>query len=284
VLSGWLLFEFAKPWMGQPAFQGETSWPSFWQNLTLTQAFGPNSISWNYPSWSICLELWANLVAGVILVMLGRWWRLGVVAIIALLIGFYASQYVIDYGAAQGRFDILANDADYVAGFFLGMLTHGLYRGLRRIGVVLPWGVDVLALAGVLAVFRFADVMPFLAKAAAFAVVVLVLAFERGPASGLLRRPAALWLGTISYSIYLTHVVFVNIVTNGLYELGAAWGQTMTRPIYGDDVIIMGGPWVADAAALVTVLATLAASALTYRFVEDPARRWFNSISRGLGR
>ena len=284
VLGVWLLIEFAKSWLGEPAFQGDTSWPDFWQNLFLTQAFGPDSITWNYPAWSIGLELWANVAAGLILLALGRRWWIGAIAMITLLAAFYASQYVIDYAGAQARFDILANDSDYIAGFFIGMLVHSVYRGARRVGFTAPWGMDVLGLAGVLAIFRYADAMPFLSKSAAFAIVVLVIAFERGPVSALLRRPAALWLGTISYSIYLTHVIFVNVATEGLYALGEAWGQAVTAPIYGENVIIIGGPWLADAAALSVVAVTLGASALTYRFVEDPARRWFNRISSGVRR
>ncbi len=282
VLTIWLVVEFCKQALGAAAFVGPTSWPSFWSNLALIQAFGPDSITWNYPSWSISIELWANLAAGLMILALGRRWRLGAAAVIALLAAFYVSQYVIDYGAFQKPFDILANDADYAAGFFLGMLTHAVWRGLTRLRLGAFWGLDVLAIAATIAVFRYADEMPAFSKSAVFAVVVLVLAFERGPVCALLRRPASLWLGTVSYSIYLTHVLLVEVATNAIFQLGDAVGLPTSAPVYGEDTITLLGPWFADAAVLVVIVATLVVSGVTYRLVEDPARRWFNVISRRL--
>jgi peptidoglycan/LPS O-acetylase OafA/YrhL len=282
VLGIWLALEFSKQASGASAFTGATSWPSLWSSLALTQAFGPDAITWNYPSWSISIELWANLAAGLVIVALGRRWRLGAAAMIALLAGFYFSQHVIDYGAFQKRFNILANDAEYAAGFFLGMLTHAAWRGLARLGLRAFWGLDVLAIVATLAVFRHADDMPAFSKSAIFAVVVLILAFERGPICALLRRPASLWLGTVSYSIYLTHVLLVNAATSAIYRLGDALHQPTSAQVYGEDTITLLGPWFADAAVLGVIAATTAVSGLTYRLVEDPARRWFNRISRQL--
>jgi peptidoglycan/LPS O-acetylase OafA/YrhL len=111
--------------------------------------------------------------------------------------------------------------------------------------------------------------------------VVLILAFERGPLSWLLRRRPCLWLGTISYSIYLTHAVYVSLFSIAIYDVGAQLGLPITSPIGGENVITLGGPWVEDALALALVAVVVASSGLTYRFVEDPARRWFNRVSGG---
>ena len=177
--------------------------------------------------------------------------------------------------------EILFNAAEYAIEFFVGMLTFTAFQVARRRGLGAPPGLDLAALAVTIAVFRFGDIMPPLTKAAAFALVVLILAFERGTLSRLLKHPACLRLGTISYSIYLTHAVYVSLVSIAIYAVGARLGLPITTPIGGDDVITLGGPWVEDALALGLVVVVIASSNLTYRYVEDPARRWFNRVSAG---
>jgi len=284
MLAVWLAIEFGKLWLDNPPyFTGETSWPAFWANLTLTHGFNRFSNTWNYPSWSISIEFWANIVAGLVLLACGRRARLGVLAVIAALAVFFFSRDWIDYGALRPEIDILANDADYAIGFFLGMLTFGAFQQLRRLRLGAVWGLDLVALMLVVGVFRFADDMPALSKSFVFAVVVLIFAFEKGALSWLLRRRACLRLGTISYSIYLTHAVYVGLFTEAIYAAGDRLNQAVTTPIDGVDVIVLGGPWVLDAVSLVLVAVVIVSSDITYRLIEDPARRLFNRMSRGWG-
>jgi len=274
-----LLIEFAKLYLGQPAFTGNTSWPAFWSSLALLNGFNAYSQSWNYPSWSVGIEFWANLLAGALILACGRWFRLGALVTIAALAAFMFSDQVIDFGDAQPRMEILFNAAEYAIEFFVGMLTFSAFRWAARRGIDAFPGLDLVALAITLAVFRYADIMPPLTKALAFAAVVLILAFERGLLSRLLKHPACLRLGTISYSIYLTHALYVSLFSIAIYDVGARLGLPITSPIGGDDVITIGGPWVEDALALALVAVVIASSNLTYTYIEDPARRLFNRIS-----
>jgi peptidoglycan/LPS O-acetylase OafA/YrhL len=280
MLAIWLVIEFAKAGTGQPAFVGETSWPAFWASVTLTHAFSDYAITWNYPSWSIAIEFWANLGAGLVLLVFGRRWPLGVAIATLALVGFFFSELWVDYGDAQHAFDILSNDADYAIGFCLGMLAYPVYEAAARAGLRPPQGLDVLAVVATVAVFRFAPQAPALTKTLVFTLVVLVLAFERGPAAWVLTRRPLLRLGTISYSIYLTHALFVGLATEAIYWVADRSGQTVSRPMGGEDVIIIGGPWVLDAVAIALVMVTVAFSELTYRLIEDPARALFNRLSR----
>ena len=277
-----LVIEAGKLALGDPAaFTGNTGWPAFWSSLALLNGFNAYAQSWNYPSWSVGIEFWANLAAGALILACGRWFRLGAMVTIAALAAFLFSDQWIDYGDAQGRMEILFNAAEYGLEFFVGMLTFAAFDGARRRGIGAPPGLDLVALAITMAVFRYGDVMPPLSKAAAFAVVVLILAFERGPLAWLLRRRPCLWLGTVSYSIYLTHAAYVTAFSMVLYAVGERLGLTVASQIGGEEVITVGGPWVEDALALALVAMVVASSGLTYRFVEDPARRWFNRVSGG---
>jgi len=52
----------------------------------------------------------------------------------------------------------------------------------------------------------------------------------------------------------------------------------------GGDLLVLGGPWVMDGAALLCVSAAIFGSALTYRYIEEPARLLSNRLSDDLAR
>jgi peptidoglycan/LPS O-acetylase OafA/YrhL len=49
--------------------------------------------------------------------------------------------------------------------------------------------------------------------------------------------------------------------------------------VNGDDLLVLGGPWAMDGAGLVCVMLAVSGSSLTYRYIEEPARRFFNQLS-----
>jgi peptidoglycan/LPS O-acetylase OafA/YrhL len=86
MLAVLLGLEFAKIYtFGPPYFEGETSWPAFWSNLFLFNGFDGNAATWNYPSWSISVEIWANLLAGLLILVCGRRVRIGLIVLIGAL-------------------------------------------------------------------------------------------------------------------------------------------------------------------------------------------------------
>ena len=280
MLAVWLAIEFAKVYaVGPPYFQGDTSWPAFWSNLFLLNGFDGNSTTWNYPSWSIGVEFWANILAGLLLLVCGRRFRIGLVLLIAALTALIFSDQWIDYSDREAQMEILFNAVEYSVGFFIGMLTYSLFQLALRWRLSPPPGLDLVALAIAVAVFRFGPGMPPLTKALAFAVVVLIFAFERGLVSRLLKYPAFLTLGTLSYSIYLTHSVYVGVFSDAVYAAGDWLGMAVTTRIGEADVISLGGPWVVDAVSLALVAVVIASSNFTYKYIEDPARLFFNRLS-----
>jgi peptidoglycan/LPS O-acetylase OafA/YrhL len=117
-----------------------------------------------------------------------------------------------------------------------------------------PWGAISVAAFGV-AGFVATRGQPAFAIVLCFAIGVFALAHTRGPLAYFLSLRPIVFLGEISYSIYLLHWVALRVFE---YSIGRA-------------VMEVGGLGL----SLVVVLAgILGASVLTYYGVERPARRY----------
>jgi peptidoglycan/LPS O-acetylase OafA/YrhL len=117
-----------------------------------------------------------------------------------------------------------------------------------------------------------------------FAVAVLVFACEQGAVSRLFRTAPMRWLGTLSYSIYLTHFFFVMLVPVLVKKLTR---QDLWTPMPlpgGQFVQAYGRNELEGTLFYVLVLAlTIAFSALTYRWIETPGRDWSRRLAGRAG-
>lgn len=142
----------------------------------------------------------------------------------------------------------------------LGILA---YRGWRLIRTI-EWPPLIILLAecaactAALAPFfaRDSDMRPLdIFAPFVFAALVVVFALEQGV---LARLAAKLqWLGSISYFIYLNHLIVLMLVDSGLTRLGLSHAQL--TPLY------LGG--------------LLLCSAITYRWIETPGKRLIMNLS-----
>lgn len=144
---------------------------------------------------------------------------------------------------------------------------------LRNTGRRRRYPVLVYADDNVVSVFA-----PFL-----FGPVVLVFAGERGLVSRALHSRAVEKAGAWSYSIYLTHVLVAEIILWGVAAAERILYVTLrvSFPLLSEVplVSIASSRLLGDALTLVYLTMVLAASALTYRFIETPGRAFFNSLA-----
>ena len=266
-----------------PAFQGAFGLAALGQHLALVQGFSAAALTWNYPAWSISIELWVNLAFAAYVLALGRRAVFASAAII-----FITALFVIFPKSLALKVDAVTlrqwvNVAQSVFGFILGTWVYLAYQGLRR----QSWrpGPWVGALAAGVIVFVFADRAHFHALLAPilFAGVVLILAYDTGPVARLLHHPALQRLGTISYSVYLTHALYMIGFDAVIVAVAEHLDRPATAVAHGNELLVLGGPWVMDAAGLACVACVIAGSNLTYRWIEEPARAYFNRVSAPRG-
>lgn len=242
---------------------------SFLSNLTLTQSMGlHDSLSYNPPAWTVSVEFWAYFVFLGMMMWAPpkRAWHFGLIAVmVAALYGWLSTQKPdMDFHYDLGFWRCLA-------GFYTGVLTAWLYTKIKpRLWAMAAGGRDVrsttLEVFTLIVLYCFVIYCPgklqfFLAPVAI--LFVLTFAIGGGYVSKLMTTRPALYIGKISYSIYMVHVlisiffgVFAERIMPGL--AGPDWNATM-----------MGGNLL-----LIPYLAVvIIVSHFTYHYVERPGQR-----------
>jgi len=210
-------------WLGAPNLFGASSGAgTATLNILFLQGFGPTSF--NHPAWSITMEAVAYAVFFFAAPRLERW------SVAMIMVGVLISPV----------FDPLSRG---LIGFFAGALATRLSE--RTAAAIMLSGI-ALAAATYGAGFKHLAVL--LIEAAAIPPLVRLVAFRQAPR-------AFIWLGEISYSVYLLHVPLMMLTT--------AVALTAHIPV--------------QALLLPYLAATLAIATVSYRCLERPAERWLRS-------
>lgn len=221
---------------------------------------------WNVPSWSISTELLVYLAfALAVSGTRGRIERFLGVTLVALPIVIYVINGDM---SATHRVGLLR----CLYGFAAGAAAWHVFRRFQE---RVPSGTAAEAWA-VAAVLFF--VMVFgrdplsIAAPAVFAAIVLVFARQGGALSRILARRPFLFLGTVSYSIYMTHYF---IARRAVEFVAFAKGQGISLfDSLGAD------RWAGDVALVVYLAVVIAVSAATYRLIEAPCREWVRRLAQ----
>jgi peptidoglycan/LPS O-acetylase OafA/YrhL len=223
------------------------------QNWGLT-----STLAWNDPAWSISTEMAAYLLLPAVGALL--WRRMpppalcGALAVVlAIALGF-----ILDArGAAILDHDIPANGLiRCLFEFFIGVLTCMAWqRNARPAGAALGVAGGALAIGIAWAAGWIGEVF---AAPMMFAGLVFALASSSGVRGNPFASRPVVWLGEISYSTYLVHFLL--------------WDAF--KLLFVADPAAVPVPLIAAFLAL-----TLAASALLYRLIEVPGRRFVQQLA-----
>jgi peptidoglycan/LPS O-acetylase OafA/YrhL len=222
----------------------------FWRQLFLLNGWGLESrFGWNVPSWTVSSEWFCYLCFALVAPLLARVqrgelaaalaiWTFGLTAYLMNAVGHPAFDAFLDWGLVR------------IGGEFLvGCCLNRAYRAGWGRSMRWSW-IGALALAGGIG---FSKLLPA-ASVGCFAILVYALALDRQPLKTIFGNPAVVWLGEISYSIYMIHWF---VLTQGLALMGPRARDLSPGLLVG-----------------ILFALVLAGSALTYTFVENPSRRW----------
>jgi peptidoglycan/LPS O-acetylase OafA/YrhL len=237
---------------------GERSIGGFIANIVMLQGLWARELSWNDPSWSISLEFLAYLLFPLLFPVL---WRagpaakagLGAMPLVALgLLAYRTGGY---FNQWNGTYAILRCLPEFLAGMLLySGYQNGIFASVLASDAAL--GAVVLLLAALLHLGA-----PDLAIIPLFPLLILAAVRNTGRLAPLLNSPPLVWLGDISYSLYLLHWFLLFVTTE------------IARRLPGLDFANLP---LAPSLALIAVLiaASLTLATLSFRFIEVTGRRW----------
>lgn len=226
--------------------------------LTLTNGWGlPHSQGWNGVSWSVGSEWFAYLTFPVLTVLLNRLWKTSAALMLAggaMLVPFalalvinHGGHYMLPWGWAVVRVE---------TAFILGCAIYLInQRAQGGIGTTALLTVSVISI--LLIVARGAPGLEIGVLILCFAVLVSSLARSPKIGESIFGSRPLIFLGKISYSIYLSHYMVVVVLRH-----------VSARFVAGAPGPLRKSLMLAAFLAIVVIVGYF-----LFRAVEDPARR-----------
>ncbi len=277
-----------------PAFSGSNAPWTIVSNLLLLHSLRFDDVlSWNTPSWSISAEWICYILFGLAVVA----WRRRLATILAAtvlaapLVVFVLApagmETTTDLGAIRALYSFAAGALLFCIAGERILETHGMKRRerARRLSVrnwtLLEIAIVLLAAWTIVHAREtgYAYLTPLV-----FCGQVAIFSVEHGIVSRLMKLRPWVFLGAISYSIYMTHM-FVQLRTTNLARLCDRLFDTHSvvqvdgSARYGVG-IDPGNLYAGDLLVALMVLVTVSVSIVTWRWIEQPGI----ALARGLAR
>ncbi len=235
-------------------------------NVLLIHSWGfVHHSTWNNPSWSISTEVFAYGVFALLCALLPDRWVSWLAAFLLV-----ASAAVLVWVAPLG----MRSTFDFglfrcVFGFMFGVLIRALWQRYRpRVGTV---GEILVVTAVIGAVMLLPYDASSLLVTPIFALAVWIFASEDGALSTVMRHRWPQRLGAWSYSIYMVHA-FIALAFLSAAMLATQHGIPLFERVGGVSTIV-GSPSVTTTIVVAYVIAIVAVSRFSYRYIELVGQR-----------
>jgi len=245
---------------------GPFSTKSFIASFFLVQAWGfldfSNAIAWNSPAWSLSAEWAAYFIFPFQATIMQRTKNISALTALALICFVFlvatilcSHSLTLDHAELGGLVRCLTE-------FSMGVCICNIWR-LRRAALE-PWGAHFLLAGFFLFALSLAITDLQLLAPVAFACFVLGCAIPSQTSDKIFGNRIAVFLGNISFSLYLTHSIVINAAQLFLDQIGMSSQPLQTRICIAS---ILG-------------LLILLTAFLTWMFIERPAQIQGKRISR----
>lgn len=244
---------------------GARSWTALLANLAMLQGLKARELAWNFPAWSISVEFMAYFLFPLALPFVAQASGLRKLLLAGLglsALGLFAYLSGGNFNQWDGPITLLRCLPEFIFGALL-------YAGYRQ-SLWPDWfkrdHAITAILLGVLVSLHFG--LSDLMIVAGFPAVILSAVMNAGRVAPILNAAPLVWLGNISYSLYLAHG-FVQFATTRLLE---------SRGVHDPAKLSL-----ANAAWLLLAMlgATLLIATFTYRNVEIAGRSRLRKLFQG---
>lgn len=171
-------------------------------NVFMLQGLKAGALSWNYPSWSISVEFLAYLLFPLALVTIWQAPRAAKITLAGVLLALLVCLRQLT-GDDFNQWDGAETFLRCLPEFGAGILLYDLFSSGTARRVLSSDATAVAVFAAVLALAQ-AGISDFV-TVLAFALLVPVSVANEGLITRLINVAPLIWLGEISYSLYLVH-------------------------------------------------------------------------------
>ena len=256
----YLAYQYGIPFNHIPLTEGES--PSFLlYHIFLVQSWLPfvPSTGFNNPAWSISLEYYMYMIFFVTLLIkhINKTYLWFLISMISF---FFIINEIGTYRVLRG-----------LSSFFLGSLTYLLYRNFYSNLVTISKKyfslLEFLILFAIVILLSSHIEYKAILATFLFSIQMLVFAFEKGVISTFLKRSFFLYIGKISYSIYLIHYFILSIVMF-ISILLTKVGFESTSMINDVRFINFGNGLINNIVLLSLIVLIIFISKYTYKYIE----------------
>lgn len=244
-----------------------------WRGIFLLDAFRTGAGNFFAPvSWAVAVELVLYVFAAA---LFGRGrWALALTVMLAAV-----SAWALWSGFNVTGFGRLLQRG--LLGFPLGMLACWLYWqvGDRRPGTAIASVIEIALIVALIWLLclpgKTANWIP--GAGLLYLAMVLVFAWDGGVVSRALAWRPLVWLGHLSFALYMVHLFFVILPNRLLPMLFEAIGRgewVAASPARFGLLSVSPPAPVATAISLVLLALAIGTAWLAFRYIEEPAREW----------
>jgi peptidoglycan/LPS O-acetylase OafA/YrhL len=235
---------------------GVYSWRGFFAALFMLHSPWMEHRSWNYPSWSISAEWHAYVIFPFLVPLFRRMARGSALALVVIGALVPLAVYLQNLQPEQYPTNGLIVLTRVLPLFMCGMALYVL----RKDGLGVPRWLAVLSALGTLLCLCLAEAAPF---AVLLAPLFVYAVLQDRMVGGWFCWPPFLWLGKISYSLYMTHALIDIFFLRTVNKLAGGW---------------LGAGWQHNVAAafafwLLAMALALVLGWATWRWIEVPCRQ-----------
>lgn len=232
-------------------------------------------IAFNGPSWSISVEFYTYILFALVLVYSGRYYRQATLAVAALSAGWlyylHGELYAkLDYGILRCLFGFACGGMAFEAYDRWKGRGQELIQNKSRINLIeCLLMVVTLVYIGWFSYGPASMLAPLL-----FSLVIFVFAFEGGRISDALKIKPFLFVGMLSYSIYMVHI----FISGKFFALPA---RLLENKLGGDvsvkvgDMVLLGtDKMTGTLLEIFYLMVVIGCSYISFKLIEEPCRRW----------
>jgi len=254
-------FEYGLNIRGEP-FSGKSSVLEIIPNFLLVHAWTDFTyhLSFNGPSWSISVELFLYMAFFFTLFAKGAF-----KALVWISISFMAGYFYI-YGLTP------INDYLFrgLFSFFLGAIVYSIHlkNDHTNFNFVVASSVEIILVFSLVFVITQDSKYRFLFSGCFFALMVFFFAFEKGVLSKILKMKPFVFVGVLSYSIYMTHYLVLSIFKASVSVVSKLFSASLIIQEEKVKSIDLGNPGFNSLATVIIVAVVIFISTFTYRHIE----------------